>query len=52
MAVVVPAGDARVDAVRAALEPFAWQSFTAELVSAVRWPPRTAGRWCPVPAVR
>lgn len=32
MAVTVPVGDARVVAVRAALEPFAWQSFTAELV--------------------
>lgn len=32
MAVTVPAGDARVVAVRAALEPFAWQSFTAEMV--------------------
>ncbi|WP_354645241.1 hypothetical protein [Kitasatospora camelliae] len=32
MAVVVPAGDVRVVAVRAALEPFAWRSFTAELV--------------------
>nr|WSZ12392.1 hypothetical protein OH837_03170 [Streptomyces canus] len=31
-AVTVPAGDARVGMVRAALEPFAWQSFTAELV--------------------
>ncbi|MCX5215955.1 hypothetical protein OG689_43230 [Kitasatospora sp. NBC_00240] len=30
--VVVPAGDVRVAAVRAALEPFAWRSFTAELV--------------------
>ena len=32
MAVTVAAGDARVVAVRAALEPFAWQSFTTELV--------------------
>jgi hypothetical protein len=32
MAVTVAAGDARVVAVRAALEPFAWQSLTAELV--------------------
>lgn len=32
VAVTIPAGDARVVAVRAALEPFAWQSFTAELV--------------------
>ena len=32
MTVTVSAGDARVVAVRAALEPFAWQSFTAELV--------------------
>lgn len=32
MAVTVPAGDARVVAVRAALEPFGWQSFTAQLV--------------------
>jgi hypothetical protein len=32
MAVTVPVGDARVAAVRAALEPFGWQSFTAELV--------------------
>lgn len=32
MAVTVPAGDARVVAVRVALEPFVWQSFTVELV--------------------
>lgn len=32
MAVTVPAGDVRVVAVRTALEPFAWQSFTAELL--------------------
>ncbi|MEU5891640.1 hypothetical protein ABZ835_33080 [Streptomyces sp. NPDC047461] len=32
MAVTVPVCDARVVAVRAALEPFGWQSFTAELV--------------------
>ncbi|MCX5562881.1 hypothetical protein [Streptomyces sp. NBC_00038] len=32
MAVTVAAGDARVAAVRAALEPFGWQSFTTELV--------------------
>ncbi|MFJ5830649.1 hypothetical protein [Streptomyces sp. NPDC093089] len=32
MAVTVAAGDARAVAVRAALQPFAWQSFTAELV--------------------
>ncbi|MCX4862177.1 hypothetical protein OG426_10325 [Streptomyces canus] len=32
MAVTGAAGDAQVVAVRAALEPFAWQSFTAELV--------------------
>ena len=32
MAVTVWPGDARVVAVRAALEPFAWQSFTTELV--------------------
>ncbi|WP_371500470.1 hypothetical protein OG871_28105 [Kitasatospora sp. NBC_00374] len=32
MAVSVPVGDVRVVAVRAALEPFAWRSFTTGLV--------------------
>ncbi|MER5384163.1 hypothetical protein ABT040_28475 [Streptomyces sp. NPDC002688] len=49
MAVTVWAGDARVVAVRAALEPFAWQSFTAELVCRRAVAAMDAGQGLPRP---
>jgi hypothetical protein len=51
-AVTVPVGDARVVAVRAALEPFAWQSFTAELVCHRAVGAMDGGQAFPAPGVR